>query len=113
MAIAENTEQLLFGLGLAAAIIAAVAIAFVVLTLAPTLAEFGFELPNLTRWIVAWWWSFLLLPLAVILAWHCWPVRTMRAVAALAIGVGSLAVFVPLTVFAMYYPVLVLGDAVS
>jgi hypothetical protein len=36
----------------------------------------------------------------------------MRSVAALAIGVGSLVVLVPLTVFAMYYPIMLLAAIV-
>ncbi|HJU40560.1 MAG TPA: hypothetical protein VJ724_13370 [Tahibacter sp.] len=112
MRIPKNVEQLLFGLGIAASAIAAIAIILIVDGFLPTLEQFGGELPNLTRLIVGSRWLFLALPLVVVAAWFAWPIRAMRAIAALAIGVGSFVVFVPLTLFAMYYPVFVLGHMV-
>ncbi|MDC8011424.1 hypothetical protein [Tahibacter soli] len=112
MKISRNTEQLLFGLGVAAAAIAGIAIPLIVGTFVPTLRQFAVELPNLTRWFVETRWLFLLLPFVVVAVWFVWPIRAMRSVAALATGVGSLVVLLPLATFAMYYPVMVLGSLV-
>lgn len=112
MNIPKNTEQLLFGLGIAAAAVAGIAIPLVAEAYLPVFRNFGVELPNLTRWFVDARWLFVLLPLVVVAAWFAWPIRAMRSVAALALGVGSLVVLLPLAVFAMYYPILLLGAVV-
>lgn len=112
MNIPKNLEQLLFGLGVAAAAVTGIAIVLIVGAYLPTFKNFGVELPNLTRWFVDTRWLFLLLPLVVVAAWFAWPIRAMRSVAALAIGVGSFVVLVPLTMLAMYYPIMLFGAIV-
>lgn len=112
MRIPANVEQLLFGIGVAAAAIAGITIPLVVDAYLPMLSNFGVELPNLTRFFVNARWLFLALPLVVIAAWFAWPIRAARSIASVTIGVGSLVVLLPLTTFAMYYPILMLGALV-
>ena len=108
----SNHGQILFGIGVAAAAVAGIAIPMIVNAYVPLFANAGVALPNLTRWFVESRWLFLLLPFVVVAAWFVWPVRAMRSVAALAIGVGSLVVLVPLAVLAMHYPIMLLGAVV-
>lgn len=113
MAFSRTSEQTLLAIGIVASAIAAAAIPIIISRFTPLFEAFGAELPDLTRWFVAHSNLFLLLPALVLVVWATWPVRSVRGVAAFAVGVGSLVVFVPLTVVAMYYPVMMLASVVG
>ena len=95
----------LFGIGLAAGLIIAALASAVVPKFAMLFKGFGADLPVATQWVLDNYLAFWLVPIIVVAARVVIPDKRLRAIAACAIGVVTLLIFIPLLVLLMYLPI--------
>jgi len=85
---------------------------FVIPEFSKVFANFGADLPLLTRLVVNYYLLIWVVPLAVFLAWRFRPCTRRRNILAGMIGIGSSVAAVPIIVVAMYLPIFRLAGAV-
>ncbi len=93
-----------------AALATALVAQFVVPSSASVAANFGSELPLVTRLVVKFHAAAWLLPAGVAFAWYRWPRR--RVFAACIVGLGGSMLAIPLLVFATYLAIFGLAGSV-
>lgn len=94
-------------------LLANLVILFVVPAFRPMLEAFGVDLPNLTRWVVAYYPGLLLFVFVPPALWAVWPNPARSGLAALIAGIVLGSALVALTVFALYLPIFHIAGKVS
>jgi hypothetical protein len=107
----SNMAGLAFlSVGLICALVAAITPALVVPKFEQVFIGFGAEIPLITHIVLnyhLWLW---LLPIFVVVIRLSWPKSAQRPLASCLFGVTSLVLVIPLTIYAMYMPIFLLGQ---
>lgn len=110
-------ERWMLATGFLAALAIAAGLNLVVPQFNDVLRNFGAEIPLLTRLFGEGRYAFFGLPLLVLAAWALTPRRAPpgneRGIVALAVGIGSGVVLLPLCLIAMYLPIFKMAAVVD
>jgi type II secretory pathway component PulF len=98
-------EYLALGLALAFSTLITVGLNLVIPAFEEVFRSFGAELPLLAVFYIRFRWSFLALPVLVLIAWRYWPNPNARSLAAVFLGIVIPIVLLVVGILAMYLPI--------
>ena len=101
----RTSSAVFFGVGLAAALVAAAWPFLVLPQFRSNFAAMGFDLPWITQVVLSYYPILIALPVLVLAAWWLWPNKAHRGITCLAIGLGGFVLSGVVLVAAVQYPV--------